>query len=425
MKTACLHKNKSFPLYVSVDQEFNDNTKGNIGFNALLGAQTPSVDLAFLQGYRDRYSIIKSYQEAAIRVFAESLRLKRNPRVAAMILSDLPEAYGTKFHLSLSEHQLRTPLFFRTDEPAHGKCSEIQCPGSGWELAELIWGIANKFPKWFNKPKHFIQSPAKGTIAAMRTFLNSEPVVHHLTDNASSPHGMRYWIQKTRKAGARYFTYDQNVGYKDCNLIRSHDFVSLLHHNFFNERMRMCDEKRLWFDLPPAALFDAKGIMAWPFWQETRDAFSDAERSILPYTALIEKKGVPLADGRYLPLKEILLNRPREKVYFIKYAGTDVGINWGSRAVYRSDTLSRVQSEELISRIGKDLNRNRYWIIQEALKQTDKVMYWARNGALATVKANAKWSAFYGPQGLISLLTFHRRSHKVHGSPDTIFSLTR
>jgi hypothetical protein len=412
-------------IYAVADEMFDRGTGGNTGYETLIGTSALTVSDAAVQAWRDRYAVIKAYQKAVIRVFRESLSGQRDPRIAQMVLSDLPESQGAAWHAKLTDQHLQTPAFFRTDEPSPGRCSEIQCPGAGWDLAELLWNVAQAFPAEYPSPRHFAQSPATGFADALRSHLDAAPVVHHLVDNASRPHGMRYWIQQTRAAGVQYFGYDRHVEYGQCNFVRSHDYVSLLNHNFYAERMDLCAEGRLAFDLPPCALFDGKVIMAWPFWSVTRDAFTDAMRALLPYTSLIDHDGIVTADGEALSFADYLELPPSRKNAFIKYAGTDVGINWGSRAVYRADTLSRGQRADLLDRIQNDHRVGRYWVLQEALQQKDTIAYWTRTGDIEQMEANAKWSAFYGPTGLMGLLAFHQAAHKVHGGTATVCTVMR
>ena len=49
--------------------------------------------------------------------------------------------------------------------------------------------------------------------------------------------------------------------------------------------------------------------------------------------------------------------------------------------------------------------------------------FFTRDGEAQRMDANTKWSAFYGPEGLMTILVFHRNFHKVHGSQDTVMSL--
>jgi hypothetical protein len=189
--------------------------------------------------------------------------------------------------------------------------------------------------------------------------------------------------------------------------------------------MQRCERGELRFDLSPSALFDSKLIMAWPFWSLTREHFSDEARALFPYTAVIGPEGIEMDDGGRVTLEE-LCSRPRSgKAYYVKYAGTDISINWGSRAVFLLSTMSGRQARELVASIEADWRRGRHWVIQPAIRHKQRVAAFTRDGEVLETDAYGKWSGYYGPDGLMAVWTCHRRYHKVHGSPDTIMGLVR
>jgi hypothetical protein len=179
----------------------------------------------------------------------------------------------------------------------------------------------------------------------------------------------------------------------------------------------------VFFDLPPSCLFDGKILMAWPFWHRTRDAFDDEVRSLFPHTSVIEPAGVVLTNGDHVTLDEFCAIPARQRKYYIKYAGTDVAINWGSKSVYLASTLTRPKCRELMDRILADRERHRYWILQESVRHSEPVVALERTGERLEIDAYSKISGFYGPNGLMAIWVMHRRSHKVHGSAETVLSL--
>lgn len=424
-----MHDPTGFPpeavreTYARADRAIDDRLGISIGFDALIGAAPCAMDAAAMAGWASRYAAIKSFQEQALELFSASLRGDCDPAIAGMVVGDLPEAFGVAYHRGLTERQHRTPVFFRTDEVAPGKLSEIQCCGSGWDLVELLRGVYAGAPEIYGRPAHFADSLAERFAAALGRALGRPPLVHHLVENASRPHGMRYFIQRTRDHGVRYFGYDGGVHPDDCNFVRSHDFVSLLHHNFFASRMKLCDQGKLRFDLSPSALFDGKLILAWPFWSRTRGHFSDEVRSLFPFTAVLDPDGVELEDGERVGAEE-LAGRPKgARDYYVKYAGTDVALNWGSRAVYLASSMSAPSVARLMTSIREDWRRSRYWVLQRAVRRKERVPAFTRDGSVEWRDGYAKWSGFYGPDGLMGILAMHKGFHKVHGSGDTVMSI--
>jgi len=306
-----------------------------------------------------------------------------------------------------------------------GQLAEIQCCGSGWGIAEQVRELYDRNESLFGAPRHFPETLARRVAVSLREHLAMEPVVHHLVDNASRPHGVRYFIGRLREQGVRHFSYDPAVTPKDCNFVRSHDFITLPHHNFFAERMERCNRGELFFDLCPSALFDGKIIYAWPFWQRTRDWYDDEIRSLFPATSLVTGEGVALAGGASVGLDDFCRLPPRERQYYFKYAGTDISANWGSKSVYLASSFTRRRCRELMDSILADRLRGRHWIVQEAVRRSERVAAFDPGGGTLESTAYGKRSGFYGPQGLMAILVMHLRSHKVHGSSDTIVSLVR
>ena len=410
-------------LYLELDREIDVRLGTDLGFDALVGVRPWEMDEEGVDGFRTRYDRIKTFQEEALDLFRASLRGDCDPNIARMVVADLPEVFGTSYHARLSDRQIRTPVFFRTDEAAPGRLTEVQCSGSGWGIAELLRHVYAANPELYGTPKYFSESLAASFSATLRRLLDREPVVHHLVDNASRPHGVRYFIQRTRGEGLRYFSYDRNIHPNDCNFVRSHDFVSLLHHNFFAERMERCDTGEVFFDLPPCALFDCKLITAWPFWSRTRKHFSDGTRELFPHTTVITPEGVEMPRGERISLETFLSIPIRKRLYYIKYAGTDIGINWGSRAVYLASAMSGRQCGRMLERVARDWHRGRSWILQKAVRSKERIASVTREGEVVEEKAYAKWSGYYGPDGLMAIVLFHKHYPKVNGSGDTVVSL--
>jgi hypothetical protein len=409
--------------YHQLGDEINETIGVNIGWTGLIGSRPYPMEESTYKGFRSRYSLIKTFQEQTLALFRASLNHECDPEIARMVVGELPEKWGIRYHQQLTDLQHRTPVFFRTDEVSPGKLSEIQCSGSGWGLAEQLRQLYCDNESVFGSPKYFKDSLATSFTKSLKNHLGTEPHIHHLVDNASRPHGIRYFIQRTRREGAKYFSYDRGVSPSDCNFIRSHDFVTLPHHNFFDDRMEQCNQGRVFFDLPPSSLFDGKIILAWPFWEKTRGWYSDEVRSLFPYANIIHPDGIELEGGEHISIDEFCRIPQRKREFYVKYAGTDIGINWGSKSVFLASTFSQVKCRELMETIIEGRQRNRYWIVQQAIRQKEQVCGLGLDGGLFEAEAYSKLSGFYGPAGLMAILAMQKCNHKVHGSPDTIMSI--
>lgn len=255
----------STDYYAQLDREINETIGVDIGWTGLIASQPYQIVESIYTGFASRYALIKTFQEQTIALFKASLNGDCDPDIARMVIGELSENHGVLYHQQLTDNQHRTPVFFRTDEASAGKLTEIQCSGSGWGLAEQLRQLYCDNESVFGSSKYFTNSLASSFTKAVTEYLGAEPRIHHLVDNASRPHGIRYFIQRLRRQGVKFFSYDHEVSPADCNFVRSHDFLTLPHHNFFADRMERCNQGEVYFDLPPSGLFDGKIILAWPF----------------------------------------------------------------------------------------------------------------------------------------------------------------
>jgi hypothetical protein len=415
------HQN-DVPWYRYIDDLIEQRTRVSIGYTNLIATKPYPIDDAALAGFAARYARIKRFQEITRDIFMASLRGDADPEIAASVVGDLPPCRGTAHHLQLTARQLQTPVFFRTDEAAPGTIVEIQCSGSAWCMADQTRQIYQQFARDFGTPKYFPRSLAQGVASSLRNYLGGEPLIHHLLDNASRPHGMRYFIQLLRDEGLRFFSWDP-MAPDDCNFVRSHEFCNMRYHGFFHQWLAAAEEGRLKFDLPPTPLYDGKMITAWPFWSKTRAYYPEEIRAILPFSDVVSPEGFQLLDGSHVTIEQYINMTMRQRNYYVKYAGTDPALNWGSRAVYYTGSLSRPACREMFERILQDHRHGHRWIIQEARKWPETVSAVDRSGQEVTVDAYTKLSGFYGPDGLLGIISMQLRSRKVHGTDHTIVSI--
>lgn len=410
-------------LYEFIDREVDAAAGGSTGFSVLLASQPfrPGVDA--LAGYAARHAPIRRLQERALGLFAASLRGDADPELAAMVLGDAPPHLGLAYHRGLAPAHMKPPLFFRTDEPATGRIAEIQCPGSAWSSHDQLRALYAAHGSRLGGAEIGGASVAERFAQDAAQAAGAAPVVHYLIDNASVPAGARYFIQKTRAAGVRYFGWDRGIHWRDCNLVRSHDWTSLANDNFHRERLAACAEGRLRYDLSPCALFDSKLVLALPFEPRWRESFDDEIRAILPYAQIVRPDGMVWRDGSALSIERICAERALRTEMYAKYAGTDQAFNWGSRAVFYLGSMRTKACGKLFERIQADTARGRHWILQEQRREACNMSFYTRDGELQEKSGYRKTSAFYGPSGLYGVLAYALRFPKVHGTPETVASI--
>ncbi|MCB9482349.1 MAG: hypothetical protein H6680_11100 [Desulfobacteraceae bacterium] len=410
-------------FYNFLDEQINNELRVNVGFNSLISSSPYLFDDEQSKNFFTRYEIIKEFQKICLSLFQKSLLKEEDPEIAELVLNELPVNLGENYHRDLPVRNDQTPVFFRTDEVIPGKISEIQSPGSSWGIYDQIFSFFN-FHKEFNKHKRLFENSLPSQLSkALKDHLKKEPVVHHLIDNASIPWGMRYFILQTRKHGIKYFGYDKSITSYDCNFIRSHAFLGLMSDNFRRFRLEKYENKELLYDLFPSVLFDQKMPLIFPFHEKTKKYFSDEIRGIFPFCSLVTPQGLNLEDG--LVSIEDFCNLPQGKrKYFLKYAGSDLEINWGSKSVFYLGNESKIRCKNILENVLKGYQNRKYWKIQKAYFTKDEnAHYINRKNEIIEEKAYSKFSGFYGPNGLMGILVMQRTFPKVHGSPETVMTI--
>lgn len=405
-------------VYARITELSEQVTRAPATFTGLVATSPHRASEEIWSATVRRNALLRSWHRTCLRLLAASVAGDMPPAVASALLDHLPDHIGWQHHRRLPLHDVGTPNFFRTDQSAGGTVLEVQCPGSLWGVHEII-------------REFYVGEGAEGVgdtaplsalfIKSLRDRLQTEPVIHHLLDNSSHPAGERFFIQRAR-AGARYFGFDA-VRPQECNFVRSHDFPTLLVENFASERIARLIEGVSVYDLPPAALFDQKLLLSFPFWDETRAHFDEEIRQVFPYTTVLAPEGVRLETGEWVTLAQFVKLPRNRRQYFLKYAGSDVARNWGSRAVYHLGKLSCTACAE---RLGAALERyaaGERWILQRGCESTEEVSFITREGRISTTTAHSKHSVFYGPNGPLGMLNMFEKFYKVHGSTETITTI--
>lgn len=367
---------------------------------------------------KNNYNNINNFFEISKEIYKNIIFQKSETKLKKLLTGDSVVHVPIEFIRKLPLDVWTRPHFFRTDESRGGKIFEIQCPGSGWGDLILLQSLynhfyKNEFEENFTAKEKFIKS--------IKSLFGSETVtILHLLDNSSNPSSMKYFIKKTTPP-LRYWGYTKNVKNSECEFIRSHSVYGLIAENLFKSRLIKASEGKLKFDLPPLLIFDQKMILALPFIDDTKDNFSDEIRDSLVYSYPLTSKGFRDESGQWVDINSFLKRPSSSRKYFLKYAGCDTSINWGSRAVYRLDSNN---ASKLLDIAIRDYDINRPWIIQPDCSEKEKIEYYTRDNSYPIIEnITAKYSTFYGPNEIIGVRTHHRRSTKVHGQPDAVAGL--
>lgn len=403
--------------YDTLDRMLQDRTRLDVGFGMLVAQKPIPVSHAISEIYGSRYERIKKLFDRFIAVLRDALDGELAPVVLDFLLGDsLPHA-GREHHNQLLRECPSTPVFFRTDDPVAGRACEIQCPGSTWgeyALLEDFYGSQDLYDR-----ERISERFASDLDDVLK---GRSPVVHHLLDNSSMPGTMVYFLQQSRPH-VRYAGYDRGVMPRDCNFVRSHSVYGLMAENHFSERLSAASRGELVFDLPPNLLFDSKAPLALPFWSQTRHYFTEQDRLLICRAVPVLPDGIEIEEGHQITIDDFAALPRSQRRYYLKYAGADVALNWGSRAVYRLSNDGHTACRTRLRQAVDDFTKGRPWVVQAEEASKEVVTYFPREGGVRSERKHVGLRAFHGPSGLLGLMTLYRDHYKVHGQDDTIAAI--
>ena len=339
-------------MYEQIDKILIEAIGPSAGFQELVQPEPYTVDQEFVDVRTRRIQVVQEFFSQSVKILDHALKDEFSPDVLELLLGDAPPAFNAEATRNLPSELLQTPLFTRTDESASGKIMEFQCPGSGWGDAELLTRA------YKNSGQAVTDSPSARYVKAVQQLTNKEsPAVLQLLDAASAPVGMRFLMASTRPQ-LRYWGLDSDVNWGDCDLVRAHTPFALLGENQISRRTIQAVEGRTLLDPPFHVLFAQKATLALPFEKETSDLFSDDVRDMIAYSAVLRADGFRDETGDMVSVDEFLKRPPRDRRWFLKYAGSDQGMSWGGRSVFRLDSSdARKRLEHASSEPGR-------WILQ-------------------------------------------------------------
>lgn len=401
--------------YEWADSLINSCPSYETGFTQLLATHPYPVAPAIRQLYDSRLVLIRSFQQRALDIFRAALNNELDPIILHWLMNEMPEYLGISYHRNLEDRHFTLPVFFRTDEVRPGRINEINCPAALWGELQLAFEYAARMGYCVGDV-----SPADQYAAQLTDFLQDTPVVHHFLDKSSAPGSWRYFIEKTRPR-VRYWSFDRGIRVADCNFIRYQAFVDLLGDGNFPARLSKVG-RGVTFDSPPYMLFDQKAALVLPFWSLTREWFADDIRGLFLFATPLLPAGIELQDGRCIRIEEFSRWSRSQRSYYLKYAGADWTLNYGSKAVYRLSNMSSDACLAFLRQCLSEYERGHIWLLQQEETQDDEISYLTRDGSFHADCMRAEFGGFYGPGGCLGVLVLHKQHYKVHGHEGTVIS---
>jgi hypothetical protein len=363
----------------------------------------------------DFYDTIVSIARKALANNHDSLiRLLFSEPVGGMTLD---------YHRNLPDFCWKKPLLFRTDQSISGEIYELQPPGSGWgDIPLIAKALIRNGCSLPNSLLEYGKTYSQGIVKATGKDI---PRVFHMLDAASEPSGLRYLFTQTRPM-LQYWGIDKDISMHEIDYVTAHSAAALTTCNYFNLYMKMANEGKLVFGISPNLVFDQKAIYILPFYRETKDCFSDEIRAIFPFTSFIENDGFYDENGSFVKLDDFAERKRGQKRYFLKYGGTDLTRNWGSREVYRLDTFSKNQCKSKLAEASQLAKNGEIWLIQKDVSRSSDTVSDDIQGIITDMyvqKKHIKISVFYGINDSIGIKIMARKHYKVHGQTDTFVGI--
>jgi len=375
------------------------------------------------QGFIDRYSVLRQFMAISQELFSETLVDDSKKPLRDLILNDTPSGFGLDYHQNIYRLPSSLPYFFRTDECIPGKISEIQYEGSLWGNVQVLQSTLAYMSQFAQFPLREFNSIsiAQHVAEAIRSLTQDHPYVFHQIDESSNMLDMNYFIASIRQHGIKFLGHDYEVSLHNFSFIQTHSFLELVHSSCFADMMTRYEKNELVFNVFPSILFYQKIALAFPFWEKTRERYSDAIRDLFPYTSLV-MHDVTVEGDRHMSLYDFANQPTHERDYFLKYAGANGTINWGSKAVYHLGKSHKNTCLMLLTMASEDFAKGSPWILQKAHHRKEQVTY-SNSDVIESNPMYSKWSGFYGPKGFLGGHVMNRSFYKVHGQQDTVCRL--
>lgn len=363
--------------------------------------------------------LISSFYSSVSKVGKLALSDQLGNTLKNILFSEQIMGMGLEYHSNLQEFGWDPPMLYRTDQSINGKIFEIQAPGSGWGDIPFIFRVLSSLNGVDNRLEEYRQEYIEKYVKAIRKITNQElPKVGHFLDASSNPVSMRYLLAITGNL-IKYWGMDAQTNMEDLDCIITHSVISILSLNMYEKYFEKASNRKLLFVLPPNLLFDQKIIYVLPFLEITKSYFSDEVRNLFPYTTYINNGGFLLEDNTFITIDEFIRLPESQRHYYLKYAGPNTNLNWGSRSVYR---LNKRDSLLMLRNADKLAQSGQVWIVQKDVttdSDTCNDDYSRDINEIIQGKNHIKLSAFYTPYDYLGCKVMFRNHYKVHGTSET------
>jgi len=399
MNKLSLNDYRNYQYYV--DKLYQKELRSDVRFSMITSLTPAIVSDEEIQGFIDRYHTINEFLHISQDLFKQSLVDTSMREIRDLILNEVNSEFALDYHQQLYDNEVSIPYFYRTDESVSGKINEIQFAGSIWGTVQALQLSLKYVQKYIEVPvrtfnKNLIADVVSKSICDMT---HNNPLIYHQIDVSSNMIDMNYFISVTRKYGLKYLGYDIEASFKTVNFIRTHSFMELVTGSYFFDFLKRYYNHQLYFATFPSILFFQKIAMLFPFWKKTKHLYSEKIRNMFPFTSLVSNY-LELENGEHMSIEMFSNLEPHKRDYYLKYAGADGKINWGSKAVYNLRKTSKRICEELLHIASYGFHHNHYWILQKAWHRKEKITF-IKNSTLESKEIYSKYSGFYGPRGFM------------------------
>src|ERR1035437_3746428 len=102
-------------FYSTLNKLLSTTIAGTGGFNEHIQVSPVVLPERVFAQRTARLSILRAFFETTLQIFRGVIDGKYSPELSRLLLCDVPESYGIKFHQELPSEVWTIPHFFRTD----------------------------------------------------------------------------------------------------------------------------------------------------------------------------------------------------------------------------------------------------------------------------------------------------------------------